>query len=212
MNTCGDSSKVEQGTFQFQDGGSIPTSPLHFIVRKIDSKTGKDYIKKHHYSHGIHNGPICYGLFYNEILMGVCAFSTPCSENVCRSIAGVGNERQVIELSRLHLLDECPKNSESFFVSKCIKMLFKEKVNYNFIVSFADPTQGHTGVIYKALNFIEDGRTSPATFYVDENGRLRHPRQNGVNITRKEAESRGWKVSKRMGKIRFIYKRRVSNK
>lgn len=209
MNICGDSLMIEQDLFQSQDGGLIPTSPLQFIVRKIDSKTGKEYIKKNHYSHGIHNGPICYGLFDKGLLVGVCAFSTPCSENVCRSVGGVGNERSVIELSRLHLQDYCPKNSESFFVSKCIKMLFKDRKNYNYIVSFADPTQGHKGTIYKALNFIQDGISSPATFYIDKDGRLRHPRQNGKNISKKEAEEKGWKPTKRLGKIRFIYKRRM---
>jgi len=100
---------TEQYLFQDKDGSLIPTSPLQFRVKPIKSKTGKEYIKKHHYSHGIHNGAECYGLFYKDKLFGVCAFSTPCSENVCRSVAGEGNERQVIELSRLHLLDEAPK-------------------------------------------------------------------------------------------------------
>ena len=113
---CGDSLQEKQlELIPLTDGGSIPTSPLQFWVKSITSKDGKAYIIKNHYSHGIHNGAECWGLYKGDKLYGVCAFSTPCSENVCRSVAGVGNERQVVELSRLHLLDEAPKNSESFF-------------------------------------------------------------------------------------------------
>lgn len=43
-----------------------------------------------------------------------------------------------------------------------------------------------------------------AIFYIDENGRLHHPRQNGLNITQEEAIKRGWKPVKRDFKNRYI--------
>ena len=81
------------------------------------------------------------------------------------------------------------------------------------VVSFADPTEGHQGTIYKATNFKCFGQGNPAMFYRDKDGRLRYPRQavyeNGVrvrkNLTKKEAEARGWKQEKRQGKIKFVY-------
>jgi hypothetical protein len=47
--------------------------------------------------------------------------------------------------------------------------------------------------------------TSKATFYIDERGRLRHPRQNGVNITKEMAAERGWQPVTRYSKNRYIY-------
>jgi hypothetical protein len=43
-----------------------------------------------------------------------------------------------------------------------------------------------------------------STFYLDGD-RLRHPRQNGVNISQKVAKSRGWIPVKREAKNRYLY-------
>ena len=71
-------------------------------------------------------------------------------------------------------------------------------------VSYADETEGHKGVIYQASNAYYCGMTSKATFYLD-NGRLRHPRQCGVNITKEEAKNRGWKPVRRESKHRYVF-------
>ena len=174
-------------------------------VEKIPSNIGKEFIKQHHYSHGVHNGPMCYGLLQNERLVGVCAFATPCSENVRASIFGADNKHRVTELHRLVLLDEMPRNTESWFISRALKELKKNKPELWGILSFADATEGHLGIIYQATNALYLGTSSPATFYIDQTGRLRHPRQNGVNITRQMAEQNGWSPVKREGKHRYLY-------
>ena len=174
-------------------------------VEKIPSKMGKEFVKLHHYSHGIHNGAMCYGLLQNEELVGVCAFATPCSEQVCSSVFGVIDKRSVTELHRLVLLDEIPKNSESWFIARALKALKKDRPYYNAVLSFADATEGHIGVIYQATNALYTGTSGKATFYLDQNNRLRHPRQNGQNITKSRAKELNWQPVKREGKHRYLY-------
>lgn len=206
--TCGDSLMAEQLSFQIEEGGSIPTSPLqnfNYRVEKIPTVLGKEFVKKYHYSHGIHNGPMCYGLLNGNDLIGVLAFATPCSEAVCASVFGIEHKRSVTELHRLVLLDEVPKNAESWFISRVLRQFKKDRPNYNAVLSFADATQGHIGVIYQATNAIYAGTSGKATFYLDPDGRLRHPRQNGHNISKEEAKERGWKPVKREGKHRYLY-------
>jgi hypothetical protein len=181
------------------------TTFADYRVEPIASKLGKEFVIEHHYSHGIHNGPMCFGLFDSQGLVGVCAFATPSSENVRASIFGADHKRGVTELHRLVLLDEVPKNAESFFIVRALKELKKQRPYYNAVISFADATQNHLGIIYQATNALYCGTSSPATFYLDETGRLRHPRQNGVNITADEAKKRGWVATKREGKHRYIY-------
>lgn len=181
---------------------------MDYTVQKIACKTAKEYIKEHHYSHGCHNSPSpCYGLFDGGSLIGVCMFATPCSEAVRASIFGNSKEDKdsVVELHRLHILDVTPKNAESFFISRCLKMLKTDRPKTKAVISFSDTTQGHSGVIYQASNFYFIGKTSPATFYVDKDGRLRHPRQNGHNVTKDEARNLGWKPVKRFAKNRYLY-------
>ena len=92
-------------------------------VEKIQSKIGKEFIKKHHYSHGCHNGPMTWGLFNDKELVGVIAFATPCSENVRKSVFGEEFKNNVTELHRLVLFDHIPKNSESYFIRVSLKLL-----------------------------------------------------------------------------------------
>lgn len=178
---------------------------LDYEVSAIPSQLGKDFVKEHHYSHGIHNGPMCYGLFDKGILIGVLAFATPCSENVCSSVFGFDMKRQVTELHRLVIIDQTPKNTESWFISRVLKQFKKDRPNYSAVLSFADATQNHIGTIYQATNAFYTGMSGKATFYLDTDNRLRHPRQNGKNITPDIAQQLGWKSVKREGKHRYLY-------
>lgn len=178
----------------------------NYDVKRISCAQAKEYIIKNHYSHGCHNGPSpCYGLFDNEQLIGCLMFATPCSEAVRASVFGAEYKDNVTELHRLHILDVTPKNTESWFISRCLKLLKSDKPQIKAVITFSDTTIGHDGTIYKATNAYRCGQTGNATFFLDENGRLRHPRQNGVNITSEMALERGWKPVKRGAKNRFIY-------
>ena len=179
---------------------------IAYTISKIDSKTAKKYIIEHHYSHGCHNGPSpCYGLFDDDKLIGVLMFATPCSENVRSSVFGSEMKDSVVELHRLHILDGTPKNTESWFISRCLKLLKEDRPQTKAVISFSDSTQGHHGTIYQATHFYYCGKTGNATFYLDKDGRLRHPRQNGVNITKEQANKLGWTPTKRLAKNRYIY-------
>ena len=179
---------------------------LDYSIKKIPCKQAKEYIIKNHYSHGCHNAPSpCYGLFDKDNLIGVLMFATPCSEAVRSSLFGKEYKDSVIELHRLHILDVTPRNTESWFISRCLKLLRVDKPKIHGVISFSDMTEGHSGVIYKATNAFFCGQTCEVTFYVDKNGRLRHPRQNGVNITKEMAEQMGWHRVRRKSKNRYIY-------
>lgn len=179
--------------------------PDTWSVRHMSSKEGKEFIKTHHYTHGCHNGPMCWGLYDGDDLIGVIAFATPSSENVRSSLFGPEFKHTVTELHRLVVLDGTPSNTESWFIARGLKELKKYKPYLKAVISFADSTEGHVGTIYQATNALYCGTTSPATFYLDETGRLRHPRQNGVNITKKMAAERGWIPTKRGGKNRYVF-------
>lgn len=175
-----------------------------YEVRRIRGGQGKAFIVEHHYSKGCHNGPMCWGLFADDQLIGVCAFATPCSENVRASVFGAEYKNSVTELHRLAIIDETPRNTESWFIARALRGLKEEKPHIWAVLSFADSTQGHYGTIYQASNFMYCGSTGRATFFRDVTGRLRHPRQNGVNISKEEAERRFWVVEKRDAKLRYL--------
>lgn len=178
---------------------------IDYEVRQVSGGLGKKFIREHHYTHSCHNGPMCWGLYDDDALIGVCAFATPSSENVRASLFGPSEVDRVTELHRLFVVDGTPKNTESWFIKRAIQGLLEYRPKIRGIISFADSTEGHSGVIYRASNALFCGTTGRARFYRDGEGRLRHPRQNGVNITLEEARSRGWTPEMRDAKNRYVF-------
>jgi hypothetical protein len=81
------------------------------------------------------------------VIYGVSASST-----LLKGIAGEDEKGNIYELTRLWVDDSVPKNGESFLIGNTIKQLDKE-----FIVSFADSSQDHLGIVYQATNFLYTG-------------------------------------------------------
>lgn len=174
-------------------------------MEKIKSTIGKAFIRENHYTHTCHNGPMCYGMFHGDELVGVCAFANPCSENVRSSVYGESRKSEVTELHRLFIQDGTKTNAESWFIARALKLLKRDKPDYTAVISFSDATEGHTGTIYQATNALYQGVTSRNWFYRDQEGRLRHPRQNTVNISWDQAQEWGWAREKREAKRRYLF-------
>ena len=121
------------------------------------------------------------------------------------SIFGPQHKDAVTELHRLVILDETPTNTESWFIARALKWVAEYRPALRAVVSFADETEGHRGVIYQATNALYCGTTGRARFWRDADGRLRHPRQNGVNITPDMAKDLGWQSEKRDAKHRYVF-------
>lgn len=190
-----------------KEGPVLSKKTNNYTVAVMKYKEAREYIKANHYSKGCHNGASPnFGLYDQGKLIGCLMFATPCSENVRASVFGVDYKNHVTELHRLHILDCTPKNTESWFIAEVFRILKKIKPQIWAVISFADSTEGHEGTIYKATNAYRLGITgTESRFFIDETGRLRHPRQCGVNITKEKVEKNGWKFMKRGAKNRFLW-------
>jgi len=171
------------------------------MIKKIKRVDALPFLRAHHYLGGVATSAMIYAHFnsVNQI-DALIAFNAPCSENVRASILGPEYKQNIIELSRLAIAPDCALNA-SQFVSCAIDILIKERKERNMseiycILSFADMTQGHHGGVYQAMSWLYCGesRASAAWRYIDADNNIRHRRQNGKNITKKEAIERGWKI------------------
>lgn len=63
------------------------------------------------------------------------------------------------ELARLWVDDCMPKNTETYFIARGIGYIKSFHEDVEMLVSYADPSAGHAGTIYKAGNWKSDGRT-----------------------------------------------------
>lgn len=151
---------------------------MNFTIRLIDKKIAKDLIIKNHYSHKWTSCRYAIGLFNNNNnLTGVAIYGFPVGRQTIKSITkNLGND-DVLELTRLWLRDEEPKNSESYFLGKTFDWL-RKNTNIKVLISYSDPMYGHLGIIYQATNWLYQGNnTMLIKGYLHKiNGNVMHPR------------------------------------
>ena len=144
-------------------------------------------------------------------LVGVCVYTRPAGAAAAQKYYPEEPDK-CLELRRLCLIDDTPKNAESYFVSRTIKWL-KRNTEWKFIVSYADPEQGHEGVIYRAANFKYEGVTGEGS-QLEVDGQKFHirtltmlDRPYGVEINRRYKEGdENVKIVKTKPKHIFTYK------
>lgn len=152
-------------------------------VREISKKLASDVVVREHYLH--RKPPIShsYGLFDQDVLMGVMTFGVPPSRHlqisVCPSQPGA-----VLELNRLWVSDEMPRNTESWFITRALRMLPPR-----LICSYADTKEGHVGYVYRATNWNYFGytdmeRKTPRYDYCVPGKHSRDAFRGGVGYTR----------------------------
>lgn len=135
------------------------TSPKEYEVRLVERSDIRDFIEENHYSHNINglHSQYCFALLDDEEIVGAMIYGTLGMANAWRKYGK--SKEEVIELRRLVLIDDTPRNSESYFIGKTLRWL-KKNSPVKTVVSYADPNYGHSGIIYKASNFSHEGMTS----------------------------------------------------
>ena len=109
------------------------------------------------------------------------------------SIGRIQYDKKFLEFSRLWITDDLGKNTESWFVSRCLKILEKKFPEYKGVVTWADPKQGHTGALYKACNFIYDGQSRKVKRFKGKYGNTIYQRtatKNEIPIGEDESKRR----------------------
>ena len=131
-----------------------------FYIKKVSYSDAINMVVKNHYLHRKCPCSFAFGLFrYSDNLMyGVIIYGTPSSAPLRMGICGISEKNNVIELTRLWISDNTPKNVESYLIGNTIPLVDKE-----IIVSFAEIDQGHIGVVYQATNWIYTGLSAKRT-------------------------------------------------
>jgi hypothetical protein len=121
-------------------------------VLPINSFEAEPWLLEKHYAKRMPSISYAFGLYEDDILVGVCTYGTPSSTHLRNGIAGEENSEYVLELSRL-CIESKHKNAASILVGRSLQMLPKPSI----VVSYADTEQNHVGYVYQACNFIYTG-------------------------------------------------------
>lgn len=143
-----------------------------------------------------------YGLFIDGKLCGVCTFSPPArnfnnGDNLFKNYAV-----KTIELNRLCVADNLPKNSLSRFIAGVLNMLDKPCA----VLSYSDSNAGHHGYIYQATNFLYLGETNDRNSF-HCNGKQIHERQivHMYGTSALQSLPPNITVKKQLPKHRYLY-------
>lgn len=142
-----------QGIIDLYDESTDAGVARRLAVVCMDKGEAGAVVQSEHYLH--RKPPISYafGLYQGAVLRGVCTFGVPPSRHLQIS-ACPSRPSSVLELNRLWVHDEMERNTESWFVSRCLKHM-----PAFIIVSYADTAYRHRGFIYRTLSWRFAGLT-----------------------------------------------------
>ena len=128
-----------------------------YLVESISYRDAMNIVIEKHYLHRKCPVSHAFGLIDRSTkeIVGVVTYGVSPSSTLLKGICGPDEAKNVYELNRLWVDDRVAKNGESYLVANSMKYLDRE-----IVVSFADTSQGHVGIIYQAANFLYTGLSS----------------------------------------------------
>jgi len=142
-----------------------PENPLRkadWLVADCLLRKARTLVKTHHYAHGGSNTfTALHGLYRrsNYELCGVAWWLPPTRDAAAKHWH---NPEAVLTLSRLAIVPGVPTNAASFLMAASIRLL---DPRWELLLTYADPSQGHTGAIYRATGWQYDGMSKPERVY-----------------------------------------------
>ena len=116
---------------------------------------------------------LCFGVFQFEHLQGALILGAG-PYQAHRLVDGAISV-DCLSLTRLWLSDQLPPNSESRVLGIVLRAI-KKHTDVKFLVTYADPGQGHRGGIYMATGWLYTGLSEAMPLYDIGDGQLHHSR------------------------------------
>jgi hypothetical protein len=129
-------------------------SAKNLIVRPIPYAMAYAFVVRHHYSHkSKRNSQLHFGVFWARKLCGAIVLGPPLDRRKLIGLVADTAWNGFMELNRMVLTDECPRNSESRALAVVLRWMRKYRPDIEWVVSFADACQCGDGAIYRACGF-----------------------------------------------------------
>jgi hypothetical protein len=202
---------ISESTVSSQEKGAGPTPSTalqQIIIRPVPFVVAREIIEKNHYLHSLPGGTkLTLGIFLANSLLGALTFGA--GPSLAYRLVRDATIDDCLALTRLWLSELLSPNSESRVIGAAIRAL-KKHTDIKFLVTYADPAAGHTGIIYQSTNWLYTGLSDISPLYDLGDGVLRHSRTLGYTFcshSRKYFESRGISIKPvyQPAKHRYVY-------
>jgi hypothetical protein len=172
---CAGGAMASTASYQEADAGSSPSPALQqLVVKPVPFAIARQLLEREHYLHSFPGGTkLAFGAFVGTKLLG--ALTLGAGPAYAYSLVDRTTPDDCLTLTRLWLSDELPHNSESRFIGVVLRSL-KRHTGLKFLISYADPAQGHLGTIYQATGWVYTGLSQATPLYDIGDGRHYHSR------------------------------------
>jgi hypothetical protein len=179
MSASGESIRVVHPLFQVEGGGSIPTSPLQLIIGEIH--VNQAILLNHLWHSRLPNvvrgnvdrnkHSVCYAAEFGGVFYACSIWTSP----VARKL----NDRGWLELRRMAIADDAPKNTASRMIKIMTMMIQKKFPSIERLISYQD-TEVHKGTIYAAAGWVKEAENTNADWGKSRNRAA--PQATGAKI------------------------------
>ena len=142
-------------------------------IKPVPVEDYKQFYDNFHYMGAAGRRGFTLGAYLNEQLIAACTIGSITRAETATRLGYLSSE--VRELARFCISPRHHiSNFPTWFMSRCIKAYKADNLGVKLLVSFADTTQGHSGIIYRAANWKFDGETGCSYHYIDLAGNKIH--------------------------------------
>jgi len=143
-----------------------------FAVRILSREYANQIISENHYS----KTTACHSLIHLGVwsgeLLGALQFGLAMNPQSMGGVVEGTKADEYLELNRMWLHDDLPRNSESKAISYALKFIKRTRPKTAWVQSFADERCGRQGVVYRACNFDYCGEHTSTFWELD--GKMYH--------------------------------------
>lgn len=182
-----------------------------YTFEQIEHAEGAALIREHHYAKGCSKTGVMYAAKSKDgRLVAVAQWLPPtkvCAQSV---LPDFDLWKRVTSLTRLVVVPGEPQNAASMLIAASLKWLptlrtEAGQLKWLAAVTFADDSEGHTGSIYKATNWIYKGKTKPYPRWVTQDGAQVSTKAGPKTRTAEEMRALGYEISGHFWKHKFVY-------
>lgn len=146
-------------------------------LRLMNMSEARRFVVQYHYAHDWGSiGKLSLGIDVDDKLMGVAiwGYGTRPLHTIKKCFPSL-DTKDYLELNRLCLLDEMPRNSESQFISDNAKYIKTNLPQIKVLYSWADGLRGKPGYVYQSASWLYGGHIW-SEYYMTQDGQVVHPR------------------------------------
>lgn len=171
-----------------------------FYVAQIPCATARAVIIEHHYSHRVVNNSYLHlGVFREGAFVGVLQWGYALNPARAGKVVANTTQGQYLELNRMWLSDDAPRNSESRAISYALKYIRRACPSVAWVQSFADERCQGLGVVYQACSFLYLGCHESPFYALD--GEVYH---NILATAKRQGNKRGAYLRANLDRARKI--------